>query len=849
MSDGIDKSVNLKMNFDGRGVVSGVETTKQAVTSLAATLKKDFDSIEGSSSAALAALANDIRAIDSELGRLGRAVNRGSGIDQSEAINALTNRLNLLKATMQQIAPDNFMEDISNEALMARANLSHVETMMQRIQALNATIDTQRGIRGIYDTSGVMSVNDPRFQNALLPQKPSTLVNQQGTHDVLHMIKQTEEDNKRRAREQQEEHVFYQRLQRDEDRKQRQEEKEWNKYVTEETRREERDFYQTLSREEKVKANKESERLEQTLLDMRHRVNPVDEVNQRLRPTTYQEHSAYGMVRDAGEQAEINRRQERARELDRQVDYHYEQQRRNNNAAEREWLRQESITRTPTTTKEQDKQYRIQRARELDIAADEHYRLQRQDNIATENAWRYQNAINRRGNRYENLNRRQFIAQQAAFGIDDIVQQYMWSNSTASGISAAARAGGNNLTAIAGATNISPTAMIGSMLAIQGVAFAASSIAKYYDEVEKARVSTKGLEEQLASLERRTQKELKFKYSLEDKSASELASDEKAAERELEGLESGKYKRSADKLAAVKKRRQEIKAELETMPEKWVKGYKGVLYHPEYIDASRRLTAEDRKLAEEEKVLTPDANKYYEDKVRLAGEKPEREEAIKRKAAAEARAEKRKKDGELAAQKFWAEIEREQQRTGITLSGEEVQERWSNFVSENPHLNLGETSRIGEEKKIEQDSKYIQARNEASDKAWQNDSDYQIERDYRNDRYGREKVKYRKELMRIEREFKNASPEERTMLKENAREQLGYDIQQRTEEYDTRLRSNYKALSGITAGSEEEAQLRAKLTVDSGMKTEQEKQTKQLEIIAANTKPRKPPEPRVVSIA
>jgi len=262
-----------------------------------------------------------------------------------------------------------------------------------------------------------------------------------------------------------------------------------------------------------------------------------------------------------------------------------------------------------------------------------------------------------------------------------------------------------------------------------------------------------------------------------------------------------------------------------------------------------KLENEDAALAEEEKALEPDATKYYDEKARIDKEAPERKAVMERKVAAESRAEKRKRAGITASNKFWFDIEAEQQRTGITLSGEEVQQRWSNFVYENPGLNLGKASETGEDKRLEQERKYEQVKRETTDKVSQDYENYWIERDTRYDRYGREKSKYRREMSRIQREYKNASPEERKMLESNASEQLDFDISERTREYDSRLRSNYKALSGITAGSEEEAQLRAKLTVDSGMKTEQEKQTKQLEIIAANTKPRKPPEPRVVSIA
>lgn len=856
MSDGVSRNVNIKFSLDGREVVSQAAGINQAVSGMSSTLQRDFQQMEQTTDRAIAALANDIRSIDIELNRLARGVSRGSGIDQAEAITALTNRLQLLKSVMSQIAPDNYMNELSADAVVARSNLAHVETMLNRISSLQATIDNQRGIRGIYDRDQVMALNDPRFQNALIPQRPTGqfIPTANGAQEVLQLIRQNELDQKQKQRESREEERFYSRLEVEENRKKRKEEEDWQRYVNQETRREEQQFYQTLGQEEKRKAQTERSRLDDSLLMMQHRVDPVKEVNERLRPTDVGIHPAYGMVQAAHSQADVDERVRRAAELQARANAHYEEQRRNNNAAERQWIANNAAP--PPTTKDQDREERIRRAKELDKSFDEHYRTQRLDNKAAEREWmlnsRQQSAYGIDGQNYDSMNRRQFIAQQAAFGLDDIVQQYMWSNSTASGISAAARAGGNNLTAMVGAMNVAPSTMIGGMLGIQGAAFAASSIAKYYDEIEKARVSTKELEKQLDSLQITADKELKFKYSLEDKTSKELKEDAKTAEREKESLETGKYKESAERVAKARTRLDDldalIKEEQRNPTGLTVNPETGLMETTVDNEKLRNWQNEKASLKEEIKTLTPDATKYYDETARLEKEGVKRDEAIAKKAASEERATERKKKGDIAVDRFYKDIQDEEEQSGVMLTGDELRQRWDTLVQSNPHINLKEGTKQIDEKVYDKDRAYTSKRVQLSDKAMQEDEDYNSDRTFRKHRYGSVFATYDKRLREIDREYRMASPEERDMLKANARDKRDYDMSEQVREYDKSLRSGYRALSGITSGSEEEAQLRAKLTVDSGMKTEAEKQTKHLETIANNTKPRKPPTPAIMRI-
>ena len=879
MSEGVNSNLNIKANFDGTSLVAGMQQTGQVSSSIAAGIQQDFKKMASSVDEATAMMVTEINAIDRELNRLGRAVNRGIGPEQVDSINALQSRLAILRDALKANAPDNFMSSVSQEATIARTNLHHVEQMMNRIQSMSKQTASQQGIANVYglaSNAGEMSPTDPRYLAALRGDQraipPTILSGGPRADDAILMAQQTQ-------KQMLEERKFYANLEKQEEQRKRREDREWRNYVNEERRKE--------TQQEK-EDRKELRRLEKALDPRNERSDPLEDVRRAIERTSTPagEHPALQMVREAAAKDEATRvRVERARQLDAFFDNHYFQQRQSNLQAESEWIHSNRPQVTPLvqldTSNSLDLRYQHQ-LREEQFQRDKahqtemfHREAQHREQIARnsmgdrqgpapiapvygpfpQNLNERQYGIGSRGNWIGGRDNRQFIGQQLAYGADDMIQQYMWSSSPAAGISAAARAGGNNLTAAISATNMNPLPMMGAMIGLQGVAMAISMYARYRDEVEKARVSTTNLERAMDDIQRTASREVRFKYSLEDKDSKALKADEREAEIAKEELESGKYRASADRLTKIREEREALLEEQQQIRERVREASKAVgqggVPYIAAEDTERDTYISDRLdiLNAEEKALTPDAEKYYEETARLDEESARRKVEIEKKVAKEEQASKRETEGKKRTEMFLADLEAEQRQSGITLSGDEYAARIDQFIQDNPHLNLNELMRSKDTRVNEQTNRYNDKVFEQSEDVQRRNQDYQIERKYRDDIYGDIRAEFEKEMSRIGRDYKMLSSEERGILEENARDKMDYDISRKSEEYDKNLRSGYKALSGITSGSEEEAQLRAKLTVDSGMKTEAEKQTKVLEEIAKNTKPKKTPQPQVVRLS
>lgn len=879
MSEGVNSNLNIKTNFDGTSLVAGMQQTGQVSSSIAAGIQQDFKKMASSVDEATAMMVTEINAIDRELNRLGRAVNRGIGPEQVESINALQSRLALLRDALKANAPDNFMSSVSQEATIARTNLHHVEQMMNRIQSMSKQTASQQGIANVYglaSNAGVMSPNDPRYLAALRGDQkaipPTILSGGPRADDAILMAQQTQ-------KQMMEERKFYANLEKQEEQRKRREDREWRNYVNEERRKE--------TQQEKDD-RRELRRLEKSLDPRNERSDPLEDVRRAIERTSTPagEHPALQMVREAAAKDEATReRIERARQLDVRSDNHYFQQRQSNLQAEAQWINRNPPQVTPLvqldTSNSLDLRYQHQLREEQfqrDKAhQDEMFRreAQQREQISRnsmgnrlgpapvepvygpfpQNLNERQYGIGSRGNWIGGRDNRQFIGQQLAYGADDMIQQYMWSSSPAAGISAAARAGGNNLTAAIGATNMNPLPMMGAMIGLQGVAMAISMYAKYRDELEKARVSTTNLERAMDDIQRTASREVRFKYSLEDKDSKALKADEREAEMAKEELETGKYRASADRLTKVKEEKEALLEEQQQIRERVVEasrnvGPGGVPYiSAEDTERDKYISARLGVLDAEEKALTPDAEKYYEETTRLDEESARRKVEIEKKERSEKSREAREQRSKDEVDKFFADLEAEQRQSGVTMTGEELQRRFDTWSEDKYDLNLTDARKEMAKRVADQDRAYNDKVFEQSEDVQRRNQDYQIERKYRDDIYGDIRAEFEKEMARIGRDYKMLSSEERGILEENARDKMDYDISRKSEEYDKNLRSGYKALSGITSGSEEEAQLRAKLTVDSGMKTEAEKQTKVLEEIAKNTKPKKTPQPQVVRLS
>lgn len=879
MSEGVNSNLNIKANFDGTGLVAGMQQTGQVSSSIAAGIQQDFKKMASSVDEATAMMVTEINAIDRELNRLGRAVNRGIGPEQVDSINALQSRLAILRDALKANAPDNFMSSVSQEATIARTNLHHVEQMMTRIQSMSKQTASQQGIANVYglaSNAGVMSPTDPRYLAALRGDQraipPTILSGGPRADGAILMAQQTQ-------KQMLEERKFYANLEKQEEQRKRREDREWRNYVNEERRKE--------TQQEK-EDRRELRRLEKALDPRNERSNPLEDVRRAIDRTSTPagEHPALQMVREAAAKDEATReRIERARKLDAFFDNHYFQQRQSNLQAESQWINRNPPQVTPLvqldTSNSLDLRYQHQ-LREEQFKRDKAHQdemfnreSQRREQLARntmgshlgpapvapvygpfpQNLPTQQYGIGSRGNWVGGRDNRQFIGQQLAYGADDMIQQYMWSSSPAAGISAAARAGGNNLTAAIGATNMNPLPMMGAMIGLQGVAMAISMYAKYRDELEKARVSTTNLERAMDDIQRTASREVRFKYSLEDKDSKALKADEREAEIAKEELESGKYRASADRLTKVKEEKEALLEEQQQIRERVVEASKnvgpgGIPYiSAEDTKRDKYISARLGILNAEEKALTPDAEKYYEETTRLDEESARRKVEIEKKERSEKSREAREQRSKDEVDKFFADLEAEQRQSGVTMTGEEVQRRFDTWSEDRYDLNLTDARKGMAKRVADQDRAYNDKVFEQSEDVQRRNQDYQIERKYRDDIYGDIRAEFEKEMSRIGRDYKMLSSEERGILEENARDKMDYDISRKSEEYDKNLRSGYKALSGITSGSEEEAQLRAKLTVDSGMKTEAEKQTKVLEEIAKNTKPKKTPQPQVVRLS
>jgi hypothetical protein len=884
MSEGVSTNINIKSNFDGSAITTGFQQMKQTTGSITTAIQQDFKSMASGIDAATNMMVAELNTIDRELNKLGRASGRGLGTEQLESINALQNRLGILREALQAHAPANFMQSVSTEATIARTNLAHVETMLNRMNNIRQQAGQQAGLASVYNQAGVVSENDPRYLAALRGDQhapiPQMLTGGARGSDAILMAKMTE-------KEMLAERKFYAQLERDEEKRKRREEQEWNRYVSDEKKKESK---------EARDARREELNYERALKGVDQKEHPLDSVRRSIERNAgpVGEHPAVQMVRDAFERGS---RVDRAREMDRNSNFHYDNQIRQSQATERQWMNNNN--RPPPM-----ELYQIDTSNSLDLRYQAQLRqetYQREKNhqdemFRRETAMLHDKALADRGNRYGPVgplppvygpfqsadatvaqagmtggrggrhnwiggrDNRQFIGQQLAYGMDDMVQQYMWSNSTAAGISAAARAGGNNLTAAVGATNIDPMKMMGAMVGIQGIAMAASMYAKYLDETEKARVSTAKLEQAMESMHKTAAREVKFKYSLEDKDAKGLKDDAREAEMRKEELETGKYKKSADmlkmreaELLSLNEREQKYKKKVTNVKVGMGSdiaeffGFGGP--DPEDARKLEEIKARKREVEKEIAAYSPDASTYYSETKRMEEEDKRRSTAIAKKEASERSAKEREKRSKLEAEGFFSDIEREEKESGYVFSGDELRQRFDRFAENRYDLNLKPYRDSMDERAAKQDERRGSVVYDQSKDAQERDKAYRIEKANRTDIFGDIRAEFQSEMARIAKDYKMLAPEQREVLEGNARDKALYQIGEKSEEYDKGLRSNYKALSGITSGSEEDAQLKARLTVQTDLKSDAERQIKLLEEVANNTKPRRQPESTVVRIA
>lgn len=887
MSDGVNKAVNIKYNLDVNSIVVNSNVAAQATASLSSSLQKEFKSMEGSVGNSLTAIAGEVGALDKEMNRLGRAVSRGMGPEQEQSLNALKTKLTEITGIIQRTAPANFMEELSAEAVTARANLSHLASMMAQIQNMNTQIGQQKGIREMYAYNNqAVAPNDPRYLAALQGDRfapTPQMLSGSGPRasDALLMIRESANEQKQARIAQREEDRFYAQLQRDEDRRKRVEEREWNRYV---------------ASEEKAMAKSETDRMRQSIANAGY---GDDEVFQSLRNATIP-YNASGIDPDLARtirQAEDREyRRTRGAELDQSFNRHYDYQMLVSNRDSKEWARNnqpivddpisyghqinpESIIdvkykqlmeneRERARQRNQDEATEFENRRRMKEQFERNMRTGSYDSYVPlptgfdNSAVISQNQQKRRGIGgevdYERNGRRAFIGQQIAFGIDDMTQQFMWSNSTAGGVAAAARAGGNNMTAALGATGMSAGPMIGAMLGVQGLAMATSMYFKYMEETEKARVSTEKLETAIKSVHEASSREVTFKYSMVDKDSKSLRKDAIEAERDKEIREKGKLGLAAEEYGKALEREEELKErkaalELEARDKRTFDAATGTIVEDEVtrskiFDVDRELAV----IAEKKKTLAPDSEMFYREEARYEEEKKRRADEIKKKEASELKTEAYEKRKEArnersnrAVDNFYKNIADEEMATGVKLTGEEVRRRFDTFVEENPQYNLKNAKREIDGKVTDQDRMRDRTIYDQTLKANEEQDDYAFEKKYRNRIFGSQAVELQKGIKRIDEQYGMLSPEERSRMKSDLVNKAEFEVGRQSEAYDKSMRSSYSALSGFTAGSEQEAQLRAKLTVDSDLKSEAEKQTKVLEEIAKNTRTRKPPVPVV----
>lgn len=446
----------------------------------------------------------------------------------------------------------------------------------------------------------------------------------------------------------------------------------------------------------------------------------------------------------------------------------------------------------------------------------------------------------RRGqNDPERNGRRAFIGQQMAFGIDDMTQQFMWSNSTAGGVAAAARAGGNNMTAALGAMDMKPGAMVGAMLGVQGAAMATSMYFKYIEEVEKANASTETLKKTMISMQEAASREVRFKYSLEDKSSKELKEDARSDER--------KQEETADRKKFVDARASAAEANIARARKKLSGLY----------NATGVGSAEDYRLAEEiareEAVLaelTPEKDKLAKDKIAYDKDKPRREEAIKRKEEEEKRKEERDRRSKMEIDNFNKDIADEEKYTGRKLTGEEYKKRYEEFKQSRPDLNFNDENKQVEGNARQQDRDKAANKYEQGNRRFEDERKFDMDMALRMDPMGDIKKKYHDRIFDIDKNYKELSEEERDGLKQRAWDERTVETFERERQIGDGLRKGYRPSEGMVQGSTEEATLNARLTsqVDTEGRDLQKEMNRLLAQINENTKPARREVPPVTQL-
>jgi len=455
---------------------------------------------------------------------------------------------------------------------------------------------------------------------------------------------------------------------------------------------------------------------------------------------------------------------------------------------------------------------------------------------------------------YERNGRRAFIGQQMAFGIDDMTQQFMWSNSTAGGVAAAARAGGNNMTAALGATGMPAGPMIGAMLGVQGLAMATSMWFKYVEETERARVSTEKLEKAIGDVHSRVSKEVTFKYKLEDGSSKELREDATKAERDKELRDKGKLGLAAEEMSRALAREEELKEKREAARKKEVPVMDPmtgmVTMMPGDSVEIDKIDKELKVIEEKKKAFAADSEEYYRESARYEEEKVKREEMIKRREKEEKRKEERDRRSKLEIDQFNKDIADEEKYTGRKLTGEEYKARYEEFKQSRPDLNFNDENKQVEGNARQQDRDKASNRYEQGMRRYEDERKFEQDMRLRMNPMGDIERRYEDRLKEINEKFGELLPEERGRLRTKARQERDLDVFQKEREIGDSLRKGYRPMDGITQGSTDEAVLNARLTsqVDTEGRDLQKEMNRLLGQINENTKPARRPEPPVTSL-
>lgn len=437
--------------------------------------------------------------------------------------------------------------------------------------------------------------------------------------------------------------------------------------------------------------------------------------------------------------------------------------------------------------------------------------------------------------------RRQFIGQQLAFAVDDASQQFMWSNSTGAGISAAARAAGNNLSAVAANMDMSPSKMMGAMVAVQGISALVGYLGKMADESLKAAKSTETLEKAVSRYGQQVDRQSRFQSSIRKGSAEQLSDAQLDADAEL---------------AATNKKLQQVRdlqnPQNRLMNEnrptnswgEWASRQWGTFGWFE-TDASRKYLAYEGAMSRRDE-LAKNANELAIEKKALEAEKIERERVLAERSRREERNKVRSERGAALGDSFDYYLEDMEAATGQRMSGAQIQDAYDYMVAENPDADLSDTKKGLEARKRRADQMIKVDKRDAEQFYAETKSTQEFENKVRDNPF----ANILRDFNDFVKEVKDKTyltEEQQNELISDRRSQVDKDISKRQKEMDESLQRSYKPLEGITISSEQDTELKARLTALTG-NNEATEQTEILKEIATNTRPRPAQPDQVVSL-